>query len=58
MRRLTPLPPLKTVTVSSKGQITPPEAGRELLGVKPDDRVILQVNGDELWIRPLGSIVA
>ncbi len=55
MRRLT-LYFTKMVTVTSKGQITLPKASRELFGVKPGDRLILTVKGDEFWIRPLGPI--
>jgi AbrB family looped-hinge helix DNA binding protein len=41
------------ITVTSKGQFTIPKAIRERLGVRPGDRVSIDVESDQFTIRPL-----
>jgi AbrB family looped-hinge helix DNA binding protein len=42
-------------SVSPKGQITLPQAIRQLLGVQPKDKVRIKVEGHEVKVTPLGS---
>lgn len=44
-----------TSSVSPKGQITLPAEVRRLLQIKPKDRVAIEVDDDEIKIRPLVS---
>lgn len=46
---------MKIFTISSKGQFTLPKAVREQLGVKPGDKVRIDVGSEEgtFLIRPL-----
>jgi len=44
-------------TVSSKGQITLPAESRRALGIKPHDRVLVQVTGDAIVIRPAPDVL-
>jgi AbrB family looped-hinge helix DNA binding protein len=46
-----------TSSVSPKGQITLPQEIRRRLGVKPRDRVTIRLDGDEIKVTPLKSIV-
>jgi AbrB family looped-hinge helix DNA binding protein len=46
-----------TSSVSPKGQITLPLEIRRQLGVKPKDRVVVTLDGDEVRVRRLGSPV-
>lgn len=39
-------------SVSPKGQVTLPVEIRKLLGVKPKDKVVFQVKGDQVTISP------
>ena len=39
--------------VSSKGQVTLPVECRRALGVRPHDRVAIQLEGDKIVIRPV-----
>jgi len=38
-------------TVSSKGQITLPAESRRALGIKPHDRVQIELDGDNILVR-------
>jgi AbrB family looped-hinge helix DNA binding protein len=42
-------------TISSKGQITLPARSRKALGLKPHDRVSVDVKNDAIVIRPVGD---
>jgi AbrB family looped-hinge helix DNA binding protein len=46
-----------TSSVSPKGQITLPQEIRERLGIKPRDRVSIQLDGDEVKVRVRRSAV-
>lgn len=45
--------PLSVKTISSKGQITIPKTLRQRLGIRPGDRVMIDVQGEWITIRPL-----
>lgn len=45
-------------TISSKGQITLPAASRRALGLKPHDRVYIQVTGDAIIIKPALGVLS
>ncbi len=40
-------------TVSSKGQITLPAKARRVVGIRPCDRVMIEVEDDRIVIRPI-----
>lgn len=44
-----------TSSVSPKGQVTLPQEFRERLGIKPRDRVVLQLEGDSIRVVPAKS---
>jgi len=47
----------RTGTVGSKGEIYPPKKAREMLGLKPGDRILLTVRkGAELSIRRIPKL--
>jgi AbrB family looped-hinge helix DNA binding protein len=39
-------------TVSMKGQITLPAGARRRVGIRPHDRVLIEVEGDKILVRP------
>jgi AbrB family looped-hinge helix DNA binding protein len=41
--------------VSSKGQITLPVDSRRAIGIKPGDRVLIEVKNEAIVIKPLGD---
>ncbi len=45
------------VTLSSKGQVTIPKAIRDRLALKPGDRVVFRVQGDNVIVEPVGSLM-
>ena len=45
-------------TISSKGQITLPAALRRKLGIKPNDRVLVELADDAIMIRPAADLFA
>ena len=45
-------------SVSPKGQITIPLEIRQQLGVKPKDKVVITVDGDEVTVRPAHARLA
>jgi AbrB family looped-hinge helix DNA binding protein len=45
------------VTVSSKGQITLPVALRRRIGLKPNDKVVIESAGDSIVIRRVRSFL-
>lgn len=42
-------------SVSPKGQVTIPQELRERLGIKPKDRVVFELEGDGIKVRPARS---
>jgi AbrB family looped-hinge helix DNA binding protein len=44
-------------TVSERGQISIPAAARKKLGIKPRQRVIVEVGENEIVIRPAKSVL-
>lgn len=44
-----------TSSVSPKGQVTLPQEFRERLGIRPRDRVVLQLEGDSIRVVPAKS---
>jgi AbrB family looped-hinge helix DNA binding protein len=44
---------MPTATVSTKGQITLPVASRRALGIKPHDRVTIEVRQAEIVVKPV-----
>ena len=40
-------------TVSAKGQITLPAKTRRAVGIKPRDRVVIEVDGGSIRVRPV-----
>jgi len=44
---------MPTATVSAKGQITLPVSSRRALGIKPHDRVTIEVRRDEIVVKPV-----
>ncbi len=44
-------------SVSEKGQVTIPKEMREALGVKPKDKVAFKLEGKEIKVVPLGSLI-
>jgi AbrB family looped-hinge helix DNA binding protein len=49
---------MKYSKVSSKGQITLPAEARNAIGIKPHDRVIIEVSDDAIVIRPTQNFYA
>ena len=45
-------------TVSAKGQITLPANARRAVGIKPRDRVLIEINGDSIVVRPAPDFFA
>ena len=41
--------------VSSKGQITLPAASRRAIGIKPGDRVLVEVEDAQVVVKPIGD---
>lgn len=41
-----------TATVTSKGQITLPAEVRRLLGLKPQDKLVFAIDGNEVRLQP------
>jgi len=44
-------------TMTQKGQVTIPAAIRARLGLRPKDRVRFEVDGDEVKLRPVSSML-
>lgn len=44
-------------TVTSKGQVTIPAEIRQLLGIAPYDKVAFTVDGDQVHLERIGSVV-
>lgn len=43
--------------VSSKGQITLPASCRRALGINPKDRVVVEIDGDRIIVRPIPDLL-
>ena len=60
LRRLRPGRPMKQwlATVTMKGQVTIPAEVRQLLAIAPNDKVAFIVDGDQVRLVRVGSVVA
>ena len=45
-------------TISVKGQITLPIAFRRKLGIKPHDRLVMELEGDGIRVKPAPDLLA
>jgi antitoxin PrlF len=43
----------KEARITSKGQITVPKAVRHALGLKPGDKVMFELEGEDVCVRPV-----
>lgn len=48
---------MTVATVSTKGQVTLPVAMRRALGIRPQDRVVMEVARQGILIRPAGDMM-
>jgi AbrB family looped-hinge helix DNA binding protein len=46
---------MSVARVSSKGQITLPVESRKVIGIKPGDRILIEVEGAQVVVRPVGD---
>ena len=48
---------MTVATISTKGQITLPIAARHAVGIKPHDRVVVEVKGLGIFVRPAPDLL-